>query len=46
MWYFYIALNLLAFALYGIDKAKARHGAWRLPEKILLGAGICVCWGR
>ena len=41
MWYFYIALNLLAFALYGIDKAKARRGAWRIPEKILLGAGIC-----
>ena len=24
------ALNLLAFAMFGIDKAKARVGAWRV----------------
>ena len=28
-------MNLLAFALMGIDKAKARAGAWRIPEKTL-----------
>ena len=28
--------NLLIFLIYGIDKAKARRGAWRIPEKILL----------
>lgn len=28
--------NLLIFLIYGIDKCKARRGAWRVPEKILL----------
>ena len=29
------AMNLLAFALMGIDKAKAKRGSWRIPEKTL-----------
>ena len=29
------SVNLVAFALYGIDKAKARRGAWRISEKML-----------
>ena len=28
--------NLIIFLIYGIDKFKARRGAWRIPEKILL----------
>ena len=28
--------NILTFIIYGIDKSKARRGAWRIPEKILL----------
>ena len=28
-------MNLLAFALMGIDKAKAKASAWRIPEKPL-----------
>ena len=28
-------MNLLAFALMGIDKMKARRGSWRIPEKTL-----------
>lgn len=28
-------MNVLAFALMGIDKLKARRGAWRIPEKTL-----------
>ena len=28
--------NLLVFLIYGIDKSKARRGAWRVQEKILL----------
>lgn len=27
--------NLAAFALMGVDKAKARRGRWRIPEKTL-----------
>ena len=30
------AVNLLSFVLYGIDKAKARRSAWRIPESTLL----------
>ena len=37
-WIVFLAMNLFAFALYGIDKAKAKRGAWRIPEKTLLAA--------
>lgn len=28
-------INALALALMGLDKAKARRSAWRIPEKLL-----------
>lgn len=34
------AMNILAFGLMGIDKAKARKGAWRIPEKTLFFSAI------
>jgi uncharacterized membrane protein YsdA (DUF1294 family) len=38
---FYVALlSLFAFILYGVDKAKARRGAWRISEKALLLCGF------
>mgnify|MGYP004676675193 CR=1 FL=1 len=45
-----LAVNVLAFALMGIDKHKARRGAWRIPEKtlflpVLLGGGAGGCLG-
>ena len=30
-----VVMNVLAFALMGIDKLKAKKGAWRIPEKTL-----------
>ena len=30
-----VVMNLASFALMGIDKAKAKAGAWRIPEKTL-----------
>lgn len=30
------ALNVFVFFLYGIDKWKARHSRWRIPERTLL----------
>ena len=32
----FLALNLLAFTMFGIDKAKARAGSWRVAESTLL----------
>ena len=32
----FLTLSLVTFALFGIDKAKARAGAWRIPESTLL----------
>ena len=34
------AVNLAAFALCGIDKFKARHDRWRIPEKTLFLSAI------
>ena len=31
-----IAINIVTFAVYGIDKYKARHDMWRIPESTLL----------
>ena len=28
--------SLISFVLYGLDKAKAKKKAWRVPEKVLL----------
>lgn len=33
-------MNLIAFALCGIDKWKAQHGLWRVPERILFGVSF------
>lgn len=35
-----LLINLIAFALYGIDKAKARMHAWRITERLLLTCGL------
>lgn len=32
-----LAINLLTFLLYGIDKWKAKRARWRIPESVLLG---------
>lgn len=40
------AVNLLAFVLYGVDKLKAKKGAWRIPEAtLLLVAFLCGSLG-
>ncbi|MBQ9802004.1 MAG: DUF1294 domain-containing protein [Clostridia bacterium] len=35
-----LLFSLVTFALYGIDKGRAKRGAWRIPEKVLLGASL------
>lgn len=34
------AINVVTFLLYGIDKLKAQHGRWRIPESVLIGFAI------
>ena len=31
-----VLLDVLSFALFGLDKRRARRGAWRIPESTLL----------
>lgn len=31
-----VALNVITFVVYGIDKLKAKKGWWRVPERTLL----------
>lgn len=34
--YYLIAINIVTFIVYGIDKVKAMKGKWRISEAILL----------
>ena len=36
LWIVWAVINLVVFALYGVDKRRARRGAWRIPERTLL----------
>ena len=33
--YYLAAINVFTFLVYGIDKLRAKRGAWRIPEKTL-----------
>ena len=35
--FYYIAVNIVAFAMYGADKFFAKRDMWRISEKALLG---------
>ena len=41
----YILSNLIVFSLYGIDKWKAIHHKWRIPEAHLILAGVFGIFG-
>ena len=34
--YYFLAVNIIAFIVYGIDELKARKNLWRIPETTLL----------
>lgn len=34
--------NVIVLMLYGIDKWKAKHDRWRIPEAKLLGSAFCL----
>ncbi|MBR2046782.1 MAG: DUF1294 domain-containing protein [Agathobacter sp.] len=35
-----VVVNIIGFLIMGIDKAKAKAKAWRIPEKTLLGIAV------
>ena len=40
LFYYFLAINLLTFVLYGIDKVKAKLNCWRIPEEALLWLAV------
>ncbi len=41
----YIFVNAAVFLLYGLDKYRAVHGTWRIPENTLIAAAVLGCYG-
>ena len=35
-----ILINIITFIMYGVDKYKAKHNKWRIPEATLLTAAV------
>ena len=40
IYYYLLAVNILAFVLFGVAKQKARRNKWRLPEKTLILSAV------
>ena len=37
---YFLAINIITFIVYGIDKLKARKNLWRIPEATLLHLAV------
>ena len=40
LWIYLIVMNLIGLAVMAMDKSKARHHVWRIPEKTLVLVSI------
>ena len=38
--YWLVFINLFSFVLFGADKARAKKGAWRIPERTLILSAV------
>lgn len=41
----YILINIAVALIFGLDKYKAIHKLWRIPEKVLLALTLLAPWG-
>ena len=41
----YGAVNTVVFVMFGVDKSKAKHGKWRIPEKTLMLSAVFGIFG-
>ena len=41
LWFALLAINVFTFSLMGSDKARAKAGRWRIPERTLLLSAAC-----
>lgn len=39
-----MVVNILAYGAFGLDKWKAQHHKWRIPEAVLLGISLAGGW--
>lgn len=42
---YYILMNIAVALIFGLDKYKAIHKQWRIPEKVLLSLTLLAPWG-
>lgn len=45
MIFLYVLCNIIAFIIYGVDKWKAVHHKWRIPESTLLLIAVFGVFG-
>lgn len=41
LFYFFLAISLVSFLLWGVDKYRAIQQQWRIPENWLIGLTVC-----
>ena len=41
----YLSINVIVFLMYGIDKFKAVHNKWRIPENTLISGALFGVFG-
>ena len=37
---YFVIINIIGYAMMGIDKDRAKRGAWRIPEKTLFACAL------
>lgn len=40
----YLVMSFVTFCVYALDKYKAKHGMWRIPEATLHVMELCCGW--